>query len=131
MIQKLIVMLVSVMRGRIQERTRNFGHLVHETCPQNCVWSVFKFYKKQMKTENHESCWDVVISYVEAIIKISEDFVHVVTYGAYKPRYLYMCYLISQFWTHVFQTKLRNQQTIWSLPNPYQSEALCLRLTKL
>ena len=30
MIQKLIVMLVSVVRGHIQERTRNFGHLVHE-----------------------------------------------------------------------------------------------------
>ena len=63
MIQKLIVMLVSVVRGRIQERTWNFGHLVHETCPRNCVWSVFKFYKKQTKSKNHETCWDVVISY--------------------------------------------------------------------
>jgi hypothetical protein len=82
-------MLVSVVRGCIQERTQNFGHL-HETCPRNCVWSVFKFYKKQTKSENHETYWDVVISYVEAMIKISEDFVHVVTYDAYKPRHLYM-----------------------------------------
>ena len=87
-------MLVSVVRGRIQERTRNFGHLVHETCPRNCVWSVYKFYKKQTKSENHETCWDVVISYVEAMIKFSEDFMHVVTYDAYKPGHLYI-------WSHV------------------------------
>ena len=31
-----------------------------------------------------------MISYVEAMIKISEDFVHVVTYDAYKPGHLYM-----------------------------------------
>ena len=30
MIQKLIVMLVSVVRGRIQEQIQNFGHLVRE-----------------------------------------------------------------------------------------------------
>ena len=29
-------------------------HLVHETWPQTCGWIVFKFYKKQMKSENHE-----------------------------------------------------------------------------
>ena len=91
MIRKLIVMLVCVMRGRIQEQTRNFGYLVHETCPRNCVWSVYKFYKMQTKSKNHETCWDVVISYVEAMIKISEDFVHVVTYDAYKPGHLHMC----------------------------------------
>ena len=104
MIRKLIVMLVSVMRGRIQERTRNFGHLVHETCPRNCVWSVYKFYKKQTKSENHETCWDVVISYVEAMIKISEDFVHVVTYDAYKPGHLHMWYH-TQFRGHVSWTR--------------------------
>ena len=80
------------MRGRIQERTRNFGHLVHETWPRTCMRSVFKFYKKQTKSENHETYWDVVISYVEAMIKISEDFVHVVTYDAYKPGHVYMCH---------------------------------------
>ena len=80
---KLIVMLVSVVWGRIQERTRNFGHLIHETCPRNCVWSVFKFYKKQTKSENHETCWDIVILYMETMINISEDFVHVIMYDAY------------------------------------------------
>ena len=59
----MIVMLLSVVWGRIQERTRNFGHLVHETWPRTCVRSVFKLYKKQTKSENHETCWDVVISY--------------------------------------------------------------------
>ena len=91
----MIVMLLSVVWGRIQERTRNFGHLVHETWQRTCVRSVFKFYKKQTKSENHETRWDVVISYVEAMIKISEDFVHVVTYDAYKPGHLYMWYQIS------------------------------------
>ena len=33
-----------------------------------------------------------MISYVEAMIKISEDFVHVVTYDAYKPGHLHMWY---------------------------------------
>ena len=36
-----------------------------------------------------------MISYVEAMIKISEDFVHVVTYDGYKPGHLHMSYLIS------------------------------------
>jgi len=79
----MIVMLLSVVWGRIQERTRNLEHLVHKTWPRTCVRSVFKFYKKQTKSENHETCWDVVILYVEAMIKILEDFVHVVTYDAY------------------------------------------------
>jgi len=84
----MIFMLFSIMWGRIQEQTTNFEHLVHETWPQTCGRVVFKFYKKQTKSENHETCWDVVISYVEAMIKISEDFVHVVTYDAYKPGHL-------------------------------------------
>ena len=91
MIQKMIVMLLSVVWGRIQERIRNFGHLVHERWSRTCVRSVFKYYEKQMKSENHETCWDVVISYVEAMIKIWEGFVHVVTYDAYKSGHLYMC----------------------------------------
>ena len=91
----MIVMLLSVVWGRIQERTRNFGDLVHETWPRTYVRSVFKFYKKQTTYENHETCWDVVISYVEAMIKIWEDFVHVVTYDAYKLGHLHMWYLMS------------------------------------
>ena len=34
--------------------------------------SCFKFYKKQSKSENYETCQDVKISYVEAVIKIEE-----------------------------------------------------------
>ena len=30
----------------------------------------FKFYKMQTKSENHETCRDVMISYVEDVIKI-------------------------------------------------------------
>ena len=41
-----------------------------------------------MNSENHETCWYVVISYVEAMIKILEDFVHVVTYDAYNLGHL-------------------------------------------
>ena len=99
-------MLVSVVRGCIQEGTQNFGHLVHETCPRNCVWSVFKFYKKQTKSENHETCWDAVISYVEAMIKISEDFVHVVTYDAYKPEHLYMWYHSIKLLKNIFRAPI-------------------------
>ena len=54
MIQKIIVMLLSVVWERIQERTRNFGHLVYETWPQTYVRSVFKFYKKQTCTKSSE-----------------------------------------------------------------------------
>ena len=43
-----------------------------------------------MKSENHETCRDVMISYVEDVIKIWEGLVHVITYDAYKPGYLHM-----------------------------------------
>ena len=38
-----------------------------------------------------------MISYVETMIKISEDFVHVVTYDAYKPGHLHVV-VISPLW---------------------------------
>ena len=69
MIQKMIFMVLSVVWGRIQEWTRNFKHLVHETWPRTCGRVDFKFYKKQTKSENHQTCQDVKISYVEAMIK--------------------------------------------------------------
>ena len=91
----MIVMLLSIVWGRIQEWTWNFRHLVHETWPRTCVRSVFKFYKKKTKSKNYETCWDVVISYVESMIKISEDFVNVVTYDAYKLKNLWRSFMIS------------------------------------
>ena len=65
---KMIFMLFSIMWGRIQEQTTNFEHLVYETWPRTCGRIVFKFYKKQT-IENLETCRDVMISYVEAVIK--------------------------------------------------------------
>jgi hypothetical protein len=37
---------------------------------------VFKFLKKQTKSENHEICQDVIISYVEAVVKKIEMISH-------------------------------------------------------
>ena len=67
--EKMIFMLFSIMWGHIQEQTINFEHHVHETWPRTYGRVVFKFYKKQTKTENLETCRDVMISYVEAMIK--------------------------------------------------------------
>ena len=41
-----------------------------------------------MKSENHEICHDVMISYVEAVGKNWEGFVQFVTYDVYKPKHL-------------------------------------------
>ena len=70
---KMIFMLFSIMWGRIQEQTTNFEH-VHETWPRTCGRVIFKFYIKQTKSENHETCQDVKISYVEAVTKNYEGF---------------------------------------------------------
>ena len=81
---KMIFMLFSIMWDRIQEQTTNFEHLVYETWPRTCDRVVFKFYKKQTKTENLETCRDIMISYVEAVIKkIKEASRKFVTYDAY------------------------------------------------
>ena len=84
--EKMIFMLFSIMWGRIQEQTTNFEHLVHETWPRTCGRVIFKLYKKQTKSENHETCQDVKISYVEAVIKNWVGFAQVVTYDACKPK---------------------------------------------
>ena len=107
--EKMIFMLFSIMWGRIQEQTTNFEHLVYETWPRTCGRIVFKFYKMQTKSENHETCWDIVISYVEAMIKILEDFVHVVTYDAYKSKNLRRSFIIS--WRGRRGAKPRTWQT--------------------
>ena len=92
---KMIFMLFSIMWGRIQEQTTNFEYLIHETWPRTCGRVVFKFYKKQMKTENLETCRDVMISYVEVVIKIWGGFTQVVTYDACKPKNLRRSFMIS------------------------------------
>ena len=92
---KMIFMFFSIMWGRIQDQTINFEHLVHETWPRTRGRVVFKFNKKQTKSENHETCQDVMISYVEAMIKIWEGFAQVVTYDACKPKNLRRSFMIS------------------------------------
>ena len=44
--------------------------------------------KKQTKSENHEICQDLVISYVEAVVKNGEGFAQSVMYDVCKPKYL-------------------------------------------
>jgi hypothetical protein len=68
--EKMIFMLLSTTCGLIQEHTRNLEHHIHETWPRTCDQIVLKVYKTQTKSENHETCRDVMISYVEALIKI-------------------------------------------------------------
>ena len=92
---KMIFMLFSIIWGHIQEHTTNFEHLVHETWPRTCGRVVFKFYKKQTKTENLETCRDVMISYVEAVIKNWESFAQVVTHDDCKPKNLRRSFMIS------------------------------------
>ena len=74
MSRKMIFMLLSPVWGLIREMKWNFEHLVHETRPRTCGRMVFKFLKKQMKSKNHEFCEDLVISYVEAMVKNWEGF---------------------------------------------------------
>ena len=70
----MIFMVLSVVWGHIQERTRNFKHLVHETWPWTYRRIIFKFYKIQTKSKNYETCRDIMISYVEDVIKFWEGF---------------------------------------------------------
>ena len=47
-----------------------FEVLDHEPCPRACGPTVLNFYKKQMKSEECEICNDIIISYVDAMVKI-------------------------------------------------------------
>ena len=44
--------------------------------------------KKKTKYENHEICQDLMISYVEAVVKNWEGFAQSVMYDVYKPKFL-------------------------------------------
>ena len=70
--------------------------------------SIFKFYKKQTKSENHETCQDVKISYVEAVIKICGGFTQVVTYDACKSKSASSIYHVRCLQTEVSQKKNRS-----------------------
>ena len=112
---KMIFMLFSIMWGRIQEQTTNFEHIVHETWPLTCGRVVFKFYKKQTKFKNQKNCQDIMISCVEAVIKIWGGFAQVVTYDA--------CHLVGLFmksWNFLWDSsvcKHRTWQLAWNLRN--------------
>jgi hypothetical protein len=63
-------MFFSTSYGLHQEQTGILEHHAHETRSRTCDPAVFKLYKTQTNSENHETCRDVVISYVETLIKI-------------------------------------------------------------
>jgi hypothetical protein len=41
-----------------------------------------------MKSENPEICHDAMVSYMDTMVKIWEDFEHYVTYDVWKPKHL-------------------------------------------
>jgi hypothetical protein len=66
----MIFMLFSTSYDIFQEQSRIFEHYAHETWPWNCDVVVLKLYKIETKLENNETCRDVMILYVEVVIKI-------------------------------------------------------------
>jgi hypothetical protein len=62
------------------EQTGISDHHAHETWSWTCHPVVLNMYKTQTTSKNHEICWNVMISYVEAVIKILECFEKVVTH---------------------------------------------------
>ena len=86
--KKMIFLSLSLFWDRIQGQTRNFEHCVRETWAETRGGNVWKFYKKQTKSENHEIHRVVMISYVEAMVKNWECFGKVDTYAAYKSDHL-------------------------------------------
>jgi hypothetical protein len=72
----------------IKKKIRNFKLLVHETWWRTSCPVIFKMYKNQIWSETYETCWDVIISHGEAVIKIWWGFAKVRTYDAYKFKVL-------------------------------------------
>jgi hypothetical protein len=67
---KMIFMLFSTSYNLFQEQTGLFEHHARETRSGTCNPVVLKLYKTQTKSENYETSRDVMISYVETLIKI-------------------------------------------------------------
>ena len=76
----MLFMLFSTSYGLFQEQNEIFKHRTHETWPWTCHPVVLKFYKTQTKSQNHETCRHVMISYVEPMIKNWECFVKIITH---------------------------------------------------
>jgi hypothetical protein len=68
---KLIFMLLSTCYSLIQGHARNFEHQVHKTWPRTCDAVLFKLYKTQTKSENHETCRDTMILCAKVVIKMT------------------------------------------------------------
>ena len=66
-----------------------FEVLDHEPCPLTCVPTLINFYKKQMKSEKYKICYDIMISYMDAMVKILKSFAQVITCIPYKSKHLH------------------------------------------
>ena len=86
--EKLTFMLLSPIWFNVEDLKRKFKYLVRKTFPGTCDRIGFKFYKKQMSYENHDICHDIMISYVDAVIKNWDSFAKVVTYVGYEIKNL-------------------------------------------
>ena len=83
-------MLFGLVWGLTYEMKRNFEHLVQETQLQTCDQMVFKFLKKQTKSENHEIFHNVMVSYMKVVVKNWKSFAYIyfVMYDVYKSKHL-------------------------------------------
>jgi hypothetical protein len=66
----MIFILFSISYDLSQKQTRIIEHHAHETRQQTFNLVVLKLYKTQTNSKNHKTCRDVMISYVETVIKI-------------------------------------------------------------
>jgi len=57
------------MLDRFQKMEEKFEDVAHESCPRTCGPIILKFYKKATKSKNYKICHDIMISYVEAMVK--------------------------------------------------------------
>ena len=84
----MIFMLFNLVWGLPHQIKRNFKYFIQETRPRTCGWIVLKLYKKQTKSEKHKFCHDIMISYIEAVVKNRQGFTQVITYVPYKSKHL-------------------------------------------
>ena len=84
----MIFILFNLFRGFTHEMEENFKHLAHEPWLVTCGRIILKFYKKQTNSENPKFCYDIMISYMESMVKNWECFTQVVTYAPNKSKHL-------------------------------------------
>jgi hypothetical protein len=64
LMQKMLFILFSTSYNIFQKQTEIFEHYANETWLWTCDLVVLKLYKPQTKSENHEPCLHIMISYV-------------------------------------------------------------------